>query len=108
MPVAEERGHVRRHHVVEVAQPVEVDVEDDDVRPEPGGDLGGVGADHAAAEDRRRSPGQHARHAAQQDAAALEAAVRDTSPLPGCSSGPATSLIGVSSGRLPLASWIVS
>ena len=71
VPVAEQRRHVRRHHVVEVAQPVEVDVEDDDVRAEAGRDLGGVGADDAAAEDDDVGR-QHARHAAEQDAAALE------------------------------------
>ena len=67
--VAEQAVHVGRHDVVEVAQAVHVDVEDGDVGVEAGGDLGRVRADDAAAEDRdvRR---RHARHAAQQDAAA--------------------------------------
>ena len=41
-----------------------------DVGPEPGGDLGGVGADDPAAQDRDLGR-RDARHAAQQDAAAL-------------------------------------
>ena len=67
--VAEQAVDVGRHDVVEVAQPVHVDVENRDVGVEAGGDLGRVGADDAAAEDRdvRR---RHARHAAQQNAAA--------------------------------------
>ena len=43
-PVAEDGRHVLRHHVVDVAQAVEVHVEDEDVRPEPGGDAGRVRA----------------------------------------------------------------
>ena len=100
VPVAEQRRHVRRHHVVEVAQPVEVDVEDDDVGAEAGRDLGRVGADDAAAEDRRRWPAARpARRRA--GCRGPRTAVRGTSPPPGCSSGPATSLIGVSSGSVP-------
>ena len=69
VPVAEERGDVRRHDVVEVAEAVHVDVQEADVRPKAGGDLGGVGPDDAAAED--RDVGRlDARHAGQQDAAA--------------------------------------
>ena len=67
--VAEQAVDVRRHDVVEIAEPVHVDVEDRDVGAEAGGDLGRVRADDAAAEDRdvRR---RDARHAAQQNAAA--------------------------------------
>ena len=80
MPVAEERGDVGRHDVVEIAQPVEVDVEDGDVGAEAGGDLGGVGADDAAAQDDHVGR-QHAGHAAQQDAAALERPFQELRPF---------------------------
>ena len=106
MPVGIEGRDVRRHDVVEVSEPVEVDVEDPDVRPEAGGDLGGVGPDDPASQDRdlgRRDAGTPA------------------SKIPRPSWGrsrylapswmlirPATSLIGVSSGRSPRASRRVS
>ena len=78
-----------------------------DVRPEPGRDLGGVRADDAAAEDHRHVAG----------------GTPGTPPsrMPRPSNGrsryfapswmlirPATSLIGVSSGSVPFASLIVS
>ena len=67
--VAENRLHVFGHHIVEIAQPIEIDIHDRDIRAEPGGDFRGAGAHHPAAQDqhvRRR----HARHSAEQDAAA--------------------------------------
>jgi hypothetical protein len=60
--------HVGRHDVIEIAQPLEVDVHDDDVRPEPRRDFGRVGPNDPTPEHdhvRRR----HAGHATQQDAA---------------------------------------
>jgi hypothetical protein len=68
--IAEKAVDVGRHHIVEVSQPLHVDVEDRDVRAEAGRDLGRVRTDHAATEDRdvRRCD---ARHAGQQNAAAL-------------------------------------
>ena len=54
--VAVDRRHVRRHHVVEVAQAVEVDVEDRDVGAEARRHLRRVRAHDAAAEDRPRCP----------------------------------------------------
>jgi hypothetical protein len=65
---AVQQGHVRRHHVAEVAQAVEVDVEQAHVGAEARRHLRRVGADHATAEDHhgRRFD---ARHTAEQDAA---------------------------------------
>ncbi|MFO0917112.1 MAG: hypothetical protein U0872_02225 [Planctomycetaceae bacterium] len=40
MPVAVQRVNVRRHDVFEVAEPVDVDIEDDDVGSKAGGDAG--------------------------------------------------------------------
>ena len=48
--------------------------------PRPGGHLGGVGADDAAAQDDHVG-GQHAGHAAQQDAAALERPFQELRPF---------------------------
>src|SRR4029079_2534466 len=67
--VAVEDVDVGRHNVVEVAEPVHVDIEDGDVGLEAGGDFGGVGTDDAAAEDRNVSWGD-AGHAGEQDSAA--------------------------------------
>ena len=80
VPIAEQAVDVRRHDVVEVAQPIHVDVEDGDVGPEAGGDLGRVRADDAAAEDRdvRR---RDARHAGQQNAAALLRPLQELRPF---------------------------
>src|SRR5436190_18273130 len=78
--VAEDSGHVGWHYVIEVTQAVEIDVEDGDVRTESCRDLGGVGADHAAAEDgdiRRLDAG----NAAEQDAAAIERSFEILGPL---------------------------
>ena len=68
LPVRVDELHVRRHHVREIAQAVEVHVEHHDLRAHAGGHLRGVDADDAAAEDhdlRRRDAG----HAAEQHAA---------------------------------------
>src|SRR5439155_14908109 len=78
--VAEERRHVERHDVGQVAQPVEVNVEDRDVRPQPGGDAGGVGAHDTAPDDRYVGRGD-AGNPAQQDAAALERPFEELRPL---------------------------
>ena len=80
VPIAVQRGDVARHHVVEVAQAIEIDVENGDVGAEAGGDLGGVGADDAAAENDDVGR-QHARHAAEQNAAALERPFQKLRPL---------------------------
>ena len=68
VPVGIERRDVGRHDVVEVAQAVEVDVEDPDVGAQAGGDLGRVGADDSAAQDGDLGRGD-ARHAGEQDSA---------------------------------------
>src|SRR5207237_9123260 len=46
--VAGELGHVPPHHVVEVAEAVEVDIENGHVSDEAGGDFGGIVGDDAA------------------------------------------------------------
>ncbi len=80
VPVAEQHGHVGRHDVVEVAEPVHVDVQQADVGAEAGGDAGGVGADHAPAEN--GDVGRlDARHPAQQNAAAHLRAFEILGPL---------------------------
>ncbi len=61
--------HVRRHHVGQVAQPLEREVEDRDLRAQSGGHLRRVDADDAAAEDHDLGR-RDARHAAEQHAAA--------------------------------------
>ncbi len=63
----EERGDVGRHDVVQVAEPLQVDVHDGHAGAEPGGHLGRVGPDDAAAQDHDLAR-VHAGHAAQQDA----------------------------------------
>ena len=86
VPVAVERVDVGRHDVFEISQPVDVDVEDDDVGLKAGRDLGRVLADDAAAENGRCAPAaRRARRPA--ECRGLPAAVRDTSPLPECSCG---------------------
>ncbi len=62
--IAEEAIDVRRHHIVEVAEPIHVHIQEADIGPEPRGHLRGIRSDHAAAEHRdiRRC---HARHTAQ-------------------------------------------
>ena len=80
VPVTEESRHVAGHHVVEVAQAIEVDIEDIDAGAEPGGDLGGIGADHAAAEDDDAGR-SNAGHAGEQDAAALERPLQKLRPF---------------------------
>ncbi len=67
--IAVDGADVGRHHVVEVAQAVEVHIHKDDAGADAGRHLGRVGSHHAAAED------QHvgrldARHAAEQNAPA--------------------------------------
>src|SRR5712692_9709514 len=49
MPVAEKRGHVLGHDVVQIAKAIEIDIENADVGAQAGGNLGGIGADDAAA-----------------------------------------------------------
>ena len=64
MAIAIEHIHIRGHDVVELSQPVHIDVEDRDVCLETGGDFGRIGAGNSAIQDRdaRRS---NARNAAQ-------------------------------------------
>ena len=69
VPVAEQHVDVGRHDVVEITQPIHVDVEDRHIGPKPGGDLGGVGPHDSAAEDHDLGR-RDARHAAQQNTAA--------------------------------------
>src|SRR5207253_5710209 len=51
VPVAVQRGDVARHGVVEVAEAVEVDVENGHVGAESGRDFRGIGTDHPGAQD---------------------------------------------------------
>lgn len=62
-----EREAVGGHDVTQIAQPVEIHVENVDLGPETAGHLGGIGADHAAADDDHRA-GVDTGHAAQQHA----------------------------------------
>ncbi len=62
-------GDIGGHDVVEVAEAVEVNVEEGDVGPEAGGDFGGVVADDASAQDDDIGGGD-AGDAAEEDAAA--------------------------------------
>jgi hypothetical protein len=61
--VAVDELHVGRHHVAQVAQPVEVDVEQHHLGAEPGRHLRRVDPDDAAAEDHHLGR-RHAGHAA--------------------------------------------
>jgi len=78
--------HVRGHHIVKVSQAVEVNVHQDNVRPEPRRHLGGIGPHDARAQhdDVRR---RDARHAAKQDAAPHHRLLKILA-LPECSSSP--------------------
>ena len=67
VPGGEQAAHVGRHHVVQVTEPVEVDVHDGHPGAETGGHLGGVGSHDAATEDQDLAR-KHAGDAAQQDA----------------------------------------
>src|SRR5205085_739787 len=69
--ITEDGGDVGRHHVVKVTKAVEIDVEDGDVRPQPGCHLGCVGADDTSTED-GHVRWLHAGDAAEQDTAAIE------------------------------------
>ncbi len=51
VPVAEEGHHIRRHHVVEVTQAVEIDVQQKHIGPEARCHLGPIRTDDPAAED---------------------------------------------------------
>ena len=92
--------------LVEFAQPRDRAVEDRDFGAEPNCHPRRMGADDPAAEhhDARRN---HARHAAEQNAAAAELRFK-AEPAASIESLPATSLMGASSGRPPLASVTVS
>jgi len=80
VPVAEQRGHVTRHHIIEVAQPVQVDVENGDVGAQAGGNLGGVGAHHAAAQNHHVGR-QDPRDTAQQNAPPLKGSFKKLGAL---------------------------
>ena len=71
VPIAEERRHVLGHDVVEITKPIEVHIEEEDVGSKAGGDAGRVRTDHASTEHHDRC-GSDARHAGQQNAAAIE------------------------------------
>jgi len=62
MVIAIEHIHIRRHDVVEISQPVHIDVEDRDVRLETGGDFGRIGADNSATQDRDERQRKAASH----------------------------------------------
>src|SRR6185369_13101521 len=48
--IAEQDIHIGRCHVVEITQPVHVHIENRDVCPEAGGDLGGICSDDTASQ----------------------------------------------------------
>ena len=83
--IAEDGVHVGGHHVVEIAQPIEVDVHEDDIRAQPRRHFGGV----ACRRPRRPAPPRApARRPARRRAECRgpSSVSPDISPLPGCSS----------------------
>src|SRR6516165_9771142 len=70
MAIAEQRGHVARHDIVQIAQTVEIDVQNRNVGSQTGGYFGGVGPNNAASQNYHIG-GKDPRHATQKDAAAF-------------------------------------
>ena len=92
--------------VVEVAEAVEVEVDERDFGAEAEGHLGGVGADDAAADDADVA-GRDAGDSAEEDAAAALFLFQIGAPT-WTEIRPATSHMGVSSGSASVRSFIVS
>ena len=72
--VTEQCGDVGRHHVVKIAQAVEVDIQNGDIGAQARGHLGGIGS-HDAATQHHDVGRQHARHSPQKDAPAFKRAL---------------------------------
>ncbi len=104
--VGGERVEAAGEDVVELAQAVEVEVDERDLGAHAERDLGGVGADDAAADDADVA-GRDAGDAAEQDAAAAVFLLEVAAPT-WTERRPATSDMGVSSGSVPARSRTVS
>ena len=106
MPVRVKRGHIGRHDIVQVTQPVKIDVQDPNVGSQAGRDLGRVRA-HNAAPRMTTSAGATPGTPRKQNSPTLLRPLEKLRPS-WMLIRPATSLIGVKSGKPPRASRAAS